>query len=302
MIHARHRTVALARLLRATPAATRRRGRMPRQMQPDGIRLEYYKAIREKFIAPALRAFAAERGQILRDYADEVAERDARATSRKDAPVDRSGRAKEMVDRAARRASASLQPRELEAVAAQFGKRTTDFQRDQLDRQVRQAIGVPYSAIERPVRDLVPGFVRDNVDLIASVQERYFDSLREKVEQTYSEGWSVDRLADELSFRDDVAESDARRIARDQVGKLNAEVNQERQTSLGVDSYVWRGSMDNRERDEHRRLEGQSFRWDSEGAPGADVDGGPAHPGEPIMCRCYAEPDFSAIRGEVDEE
>lgn len=284
------RTVQMVRLLRAAaPAMHRRRGgHLPRQQQPDAIRLEYAKDINARAVEPAVESVRRELPELLR-----LLEEGLRAAGRLDAGEE--GRARALVDRAARRAADAENARELHRVAEQFGKRTEGFQREQLDRQVRQAVGVPLAAVERPTVDRVGLFASANVELIRTVPDRYFSSVQKVVQQAFAEGWGVDRLTDEVAYRGEVAESDARRIARDQVGKLAAQVNQDRQESLGVTGYVWRTVKDARVRDAHSHLEGQKFDWDSEGAPGADVDGGPAHPGEPIQCRCYAEPDLSGI-------
>lgn len=289
MIHRRQRVATIARFLRAAaPAVHRRtRGRLPRQQQPDGIRLEYFKAIRERFVAPTLVAFGRERDEVVRLLVDSRRQADQ---DRVDAS-DKEKRARELIERAARRAAPS--DRELVEVAQKFGMRTSDFQKQQLDRQVRQAVGVPYSALETPVRERVAGFVSENVSLIKSVNERYFSSLRDEVQKAFETGEHPETFAQRLADRDGVALSDARRIARDQIGKLNAQVNQDRQEALGVTGYIWRGAMDNRERDEHRDREGKHFEWDDPPEDG--------HPGEPIMCRCTAEPDFSDVRRAVVE-
>lgn len=308
MIHAHTRTVQIARFLRAAaPAVHKRRGgRMARQQQPDVIRLEYFKAIRAAAVEPCIRALAGVHDELLRLLADERQKsgKDDSAQiafARQDAN-DNEKRSHDLIERIRRRAAQEVSSRELAEVAEKFGKRTAAFSRQQLDRQVRQATGVPLSALERPTVDRIPAFTTTNVDLIKTVPDRYFDALKTAVSQAYEEGWGVDRLSDEIAFRGEVADSDARRIARDQIGKLNAQVNQDRQESLGVTSYTWRGALDARERDSHRSLEGQVFEWDSDGAPGADVDGGPAHPGEAICCRCFSEPNLQAIIDGVSED
>ena len=98
----------------------------------------------------------------------------------------------------------------------------------------------------------------------------------------------IDRLQ-QMEERYGMAEDDARRIARDQIGKLNAQVNQERQESMGVTRFVWRTMRDDRVRDEHQELEGEVFSWDDPPAEGL--------PGEDVQCRCYSEPDFSDLIG-----
>jgi len=290
----------MVRLLRAAAPALHRRkgGRMPRQQQPDGLRLEYYKAIRARAVEPSTRALAGVRDEVLRLLADERAERGD--DMRRDAPIKRAGRARELIEKAAARAAQTVSERELAEVARQFGMRTSDFQRGQLDRQVRQAVGVPLSSVEKPTVDRIPGFVRENVDLIKTVPERYFDSVRDTVSQAFEEGWTVDRLSDEISFRGDVAESNARRIARDQIGKLNAQVNQDRQQALGVTSYIWRGVLDVRERDSHVALEGRRFEWNGDAPIG--VSGQVIQPGYEICCRCHAEPALDDIIAGLDED
>lgn len=276
--HKAARTVALVRMLHAANGHRRRGGRLPRQQQPDTIRREYDAALQSLVVQPAARAFARVAPQIVRLLIEERREQGKYDSARE-------RQAAELVDEARR--AATVSQRELADVASKFAQRTSDFQKAQLDRQVKAAVGVPYSAIEKPARDLVPVFVDENVALIKTVPERYFDSLKAQVQDAFASGMHPETLAEELSGREEVSEWDARRIARDQIGKLAADLNQERQKSMGVTGYTWRGAMDNRERDEHRMLEGQHFEWSN-----PPVEG---NPGEPVLCRCTAEPDFSDI-------
>lgn len=272
------RTVAVLRFLRAAGPLPRRR-RIPRQQQPDLIRLEYFKAI-TPFIELVQRSFEREKSEIMWLLSSL-----RRAQGKTDAGEE--ARAKELIARASRRAANELRPRELEEVALKFGKRTSDFQREQLDRQVRAAMSVPLSVIEKPIVEKLNEFAAKNADLIVTVPERYFDRIRAEVQEAFESGMHPSTLAERLVEINDMSENDAQRIARDQIGKLNGQLNEERQTAMGVTGYIWRGAMDNRERDEHMDREGQHFEWDDPPEDG--------HPGEPIQCRCWAEPDFSAI-------
>ena len=71
-------------------------------------------------------------------------------------------------------------------------------------------------------------------------------------------------------------------IAVDQVGKFNGRLTQLRQQAIGISQYRWRGVLDQRERPAHVAREGQVFRWDDPPDDG--------NPGQPIRCRCVAEP------------
>lgn len=284
------RTVALARLHRVLGAGARR-GRLPRQAQPDGVRLDYYRALLGAYVRPLRDAYAAEFPMVLHLLGQ--SRPPERADAGEDGPGPYERRVRELLDRAARRAAEKFRPRELRDVALRFGKATSDFQREQLDRQVRAAVGVPLSAVERPIADKLEGFAAVNVDLIKTIGERYHDRVRQDVLEAFRVGMRPEELAGRLVDLDGIAESDARRIARDQIGKLNGQLNEERQKALGVTGYVWRTSNDNRVRDEHRDREGKHYEWSDPPEDG--------HPGEPIQCRCTAEPDFGAIRAGVDQ-
>ena len=260
---------------------------MPRQLQPDAIRLEYYKAL-VPFVREAWRAFASVRGEILR-----LLERERYHTGKQDGANEDA--AKALIDRARALSVNELSKRRLEETARKFGRRTSDFQREQLNKQVEASMGVPLSSIEKPITAKIEAFTRENVDLIVTVQERFFDRLRDDVEDAFTQGMRPETLAERFQSRDGMSERDAMRIARDQIGKLNAQVNEERQKGMGVDSYIWRTVQDNRVRDSHDELDGQTFKWDDPpmgGGTGPDEAG---HPGTGIQCRCYSEPVFDDI-------
>jgi SPP1 gp7 family putative phage head morphogenesis protein len=268
--HPGKRTAVLANLLRSVAGwrMRRRRGPLPRQAQPDLIRAEYGKAIIRLAVEPARRALGAEWQSLARALEDR-----RRALGKMDAAGDEGSR---LVDRAARRAANAFRPRELEEVATRFGRRTSDFQQHQLDRQVRAAIGVPLDAIERPIAAHIETFAAVNVDLIKTLPDRYFDRVRADVLDAFEHGTSIDVLAQQIADDFDATESDAMRIARDQIGKLAGQVNQARQEALGVESYIWRTMHDERVRDEHAERDGQQFDWSDPPEDG--------HPGEPIQC------------------
>ena len=177
----------------------------------------------------------------------------------------------------------------LEAVAKKQAVRVDSFHRQAFAEQVRAAVAVklPDKIGAKAIEQVVAGFVRENVDLIKTVPERYFAQLSELVARAGAGGLRHDEMAKLIAERFDVAKSNAERIARDQVGKLYGQINQARQVAAGVTRFVWRTSRDARVRDEHDALDGESFAWDSPPAEGI--------PGEAINCRCGAEPDFSEV-------
>jgi SPP1 gp7 family putative phage head morphogenesis protein len=80
-------------------------------------------------------------------------------------------------------------------------------------------------------------------------------------------------------------------IARDQISKLNGQLNELRQTELGLTQFRWRTVGDDRVRPSHAALDTKTFSWNDPPI----VDGEPTVPGQAINCRCIAEPLFEDI-------
>jgi SPP1 gp7 family putative phage head morphogenesis protein len=253
---------------------------MPRAQQPTTIQLDYYRAI-EPIVT---RAYAL----VVRDVYPLVQRTIAERTdsARHDATDINAA-----IDKAAREFTDLLRPKQLEDVVKQFGTATSTFQKEQLNRQIRAAMGVDLSTMEPNVLRLIDDFTADNVSLIKSVPSRFFSDIEKQVTSGVRSGQRWEDLARDLEAKHGVAKDRAKVIARDQVGKFYGELNQRRQENLGITGYTWRTSNDNRVREDHELREGVRFEW-SDPPP----DG---HPGEPVLCRCYAEPDVDSILREL---
>jgi SPP1 gp7 family putative phage head morphogenesis protein len=174
----------------------------------------------------------------------------------------------------------------------EFGRRTSDYQRSQLQKQIRSSLSV-----EVPLRDATIGkrltdWTTENVALIKSLPAETFDRIERIVLAGINDGRRWEEIADDLEERFDVARNRAALIARDQVGKFYGAVNRARQTELGVTHYFWRTSLDERVRPEHVAREGRRIAW---GEPPED-----GHPGQPINCRCTADPDLAPILDDLE--
>lgn len=151
----------------------------------------------------------------------------------------------------------------------------------------RARAGAQAAGTERQLQS----WVRRNVALIRTVPRQLFDQVEDEVRRSWRAGSRHEVLAKRLVERGLVAESRARLIARDQIEKLNGQLTERRQRALGVDRYVWRTVGDERVRDEHEARDGQTFAWSDPPSDG--------HPGEPINCRCWAEPILDETEAEV---
>lgn len=135
-----------------------------------------------------------------------------------------------------------------------------------------------------PIASAVQEATRANIELITSIPDQYFEKLGKAIMDNLQNGIRYEDLAKEVERIGDVTESRAKLIARDQTSKMNGAFNEARQTSLGIEKYIWQTSGDERVRDDHAKNDGETFRWDK-----APLTG---HPGEDINCRCVAIPVF----------
>lgn len=146
----------------------------------------------------------------------------------------------------------------------------------------KRSLGVDPFQAEPWLEGELTNLVEQNVNLIKTVDERLFTEIQENVFRGAREGKSVQDISRMVRERGKVAKSRADLIARDQINKFNGQLNQLRQQDVGLKRYRWRTALDERVRPEHANREGKVFSWDSPPSDG--------HPGQPINCRCYAEP------------
>ncbi len=148
-------------------------------------------------------------------------------------------------------------------------------------RQMKQVAGIDILA-DPELSRLFASFVQDSLKDIKSIPARLFDEVEGVLRRSVRAGRRAADIVPEIQKRFGVFGSRAALIARDQLNKINGQIVQRRQTDLGIEEYKWRTSMDERVRPAHADREGDTFRWDD------PPEGG--HPGEPIQCRCTAEP------------
>lgn len=165
-------------------------------------------------------------------------------------------------------------------------------------------INEPTLAIPSISLDTMPGGVEaldawayKGVERIKPIAGRTFSGIERVVTDRVRGGHRWETLQKDLQARVGIEKRHAELIARDQVGKLNAQITTEMQTLAGVQRYIWRSVRDQRVRERHAELEGTEWDAAGEGAPDAGPYGEPAHPGQAIQCRCYREPIVEGIPG-----
>lgn len=280
-----HATARAVHMHKVTARAPLRRRRIPPQKYPLKIEGAYAKALRG-FVGRVRDALAPLRDQLDSLLEQARAERGDAATWRLDA----SGASKRL-DKIIEQARATVEkmsaPRDVENLARDFAAQTGTYQRVQLGRQVKAALGIDVVGNDKRLPAIVDAFVAENVNLITSIPQVLLSQVEGTVRRAVTEGRTREALQAEIAQRFGVSDARAKLIARDQIGKLYGGINASRQKELGVTRFTWRTVADERVRDEHRVLDGQVFPYDQPPSEGL--------PGYPIQCRCSAEPDFSSI-------
>ncbi|WAX71612.1 phage minor head protein [Gallibacterium anatis] len=172
----------------------------------------------------------------------------------------------------------------------QFLSQTAEFNKKQFHKVLKSAYKVDIFLTEPWLDEPLLQAEWQNINLIKSIPTQLQEKLRYRMVEALRKGESYKSLAADLEKLLDMPKRRATIIARDQIGKLNGRLTQLRQENIGVKSYIWRGSLDERERLLHVEREGKEFRWDNPPEDG--------HPGQPILCRCSAEavlPEFGEL-------
>lgn len=266
--------------------------RLPRPSPPDAAEREYYRNVR-RYAEAFIGKMRVDLKDLVPDLRDEIQEAQpviARADSaqRMDAGgIEKSLRV--LFDKITRDLKADFPDELLERWAWAMV--------DQVNKLGKKNIQKVAKRIEADVGPLLrdgqmtPFFrqvVGQNVGLIRSLSEDALPTLKNKLVAMIAADAKSDTIADAIQAYFGVTRTKAKGLARDQVSKLNGKVNEFRQKSLGGSRYTWRGSQDERERPDHRRLEGTVQLWSK--PPIVDrASGRRGHPGEDFFCRCWAE-------------
>lgn len=277
-----------AHLVKTVRPGGHTRAPLPRQQPPTPVEREYVAAIKKLIIDP-LRRF-------LQPLFDELPRlmntANATRASALRADAGEGRRVRELVDQARANLSDAVTPSDLERLARDMASRTAAANKVQLAHQIKSALGTDVFAADRALKPLTEAFVDANVGLIKNIGDKLASDIETTTMSAIQDGKLHGDLATELEARFGMAEDRAALIARDQIGKAYGQINAARQREIGVTSFIWRTVEDERVRQEHEDRDGETYTYDD--PPDGEL------PGEPINCRCYAEPVFDDIFAELD--
>lgn len=173
---------------------------------------------------------------------------------------------------------------------------------DRLSR-VRQLFGIEIEALDKEFKkavksitippNLTPGTIQalsadwsNNLDLyIKNWAAENILKLRQQVQDNAFAGRRASSMVHAIQQNYGVSKNKAKFLARQETSLLVSKYNQSRFQEIGSYGYRWSGAMDERERPDHKALEGEIFSWSE--PPVVDLKTGRrCHPGEDYGCRC----------------
>lgn len=122
---------------------------------------------------------------------------------------------------------------------------------------------------------------QQNVGLIRSLSDDVVRRIERLSLGSVLEGRGNRETAKALTEVEGITRRRATLIARDQASKLNGQMTEFRHRQAGVSQYIWRTTMDGRQRDTHSARNTRVYAWDRPPSGG--------HPGSEINCRCIAQ-------------
>lgn len=184
------------------------------------------------------------------------------------------------------------------------------FQKAKLINMFRSALGVDINPFmsDLNIRPIMRTALTQNLALIKSIPEQLRPQLLKNIANVFdTKGFDQQAIVRELQGRFKVAKNRAKFIARDQTSKIIGDLNEKRQTDLGITSYIWQTSEDERVvgtpgglypegnpgHMNHFVRNGKEFLW---AVPPPD-----GHPGQAYNCRCTAIPVIPEAQEEINE-
>ena len=185
----------------------------------------------------------------------------------------------------------------------------------QVKEPIRRVLKVDPFQHEPWLVPMAQNWVTENTSLIKSVEQSFLGDVEQIVFRMVRQGASKKDTMEALMKRFELSKNRARLIARDQVNKFNGQLTQARQTQAGIKEYIWHTAQDRRVRGtpggaypkakpSHYVMEGVRCRWDDSTVYFNEnrkkwvkrTQQMPhEHPGQPIQCRCWAEPDLKEL-------
>jgi len=202
------------------------------------------------------------------------------------------------------------------ATIQHIGAQVNNQNSAEIQRVVKQMFNIDMRSYEPWLKSTMSSFLKEGVSMVKDLSVKTEKDLFTLIQRDNKQGKRVETIKKEIlsgtnlkSGYFDTVKIRAELIARDQVGKLNGQLNRMRQKDMGGSLYIWRTTEDERVRQSHAVLDGKYCSWEDstvyadtleEAMNGKwksrnSIGGYIGEPGEDYQCRCYAEMVFETI-------
>ena len=187
----------------------------------------------------------------------------------------------------------------------EFADKLGKFNQTQFQRAINSTWGINVTLNETWLADELKSWAEVNSKLVSSVPANAQTDVARIAQEGVRSGRNVRDIQSEIQERFHVQRNRAQTIARTETAKLNSELSKRRQTELGIDTYYWSTSRDERVRPDHDVLDGMLCRWDDPTVYSDDsgatwkkrssIGAYEGDAGTDFSCRCTSRPDTESL-------
>lgn len=159
----------------------------------------------------------------------------------------------------------------------------------EINADIAKRISIPVELTESSQKRIADEYSKNLELYIKKWSKQNILKLRQEVATNTYNGNRAEGLVKNIEQDYAVSRRKAKFLARQETSLLMSKIQEERYSDAGIRQYKWSGVEDQRERPDHKLLEGKVFTWDN--PPVVDrATGRKANPGEDYNCRCIAIP------------
>lgn len=271
---------------------------------PDHLEQKYAYRIEREVLDPLRESMERHVFSALEEMRDEIEERAERGDAgdwtgyQIDSLEENLRRVSERFDRAIVEYEGQRTEAEMRRLAEEMGADVEEYNAARNARVFSQLLGVSPTWNDDAVEARLDGAVRRNTSLITKMPREVSGRIRTDVLEQLRKGRRWEEVIATVREKLGVGAYRGELIARDQIGKVNGDLNRIRQQQMGLVRYTWTTAGDERVRNSHAVKNGRVYRWND---PPADT----GHPGDDIQCRCHARghiedviPGAAGVRGD----
>jgi SPP1 gp7 family putative phage head morphogenesis protein len=200
-----------------------------------------------------------------------------------------------------------LQPSQARAInsASIIALEIAGFNQRQYTKTVNSVLGIDIFLEEPWLEPQLELFANQNAQLIQNMTANEIERVSGIIQRALQEGSSYESIADNIEKSFGITRRHAKLIARDQTTKLNGSLTKLRQQEVGITTYRWQTSGDERVRADHRVLDGKICRWDDptvylnektgKWEKRSKIGGTNVHTSQDVNCRCVPIPMIEGI-------